>query len=465
MAGNLAGSRNVEVYEKVEQVGEGTYGQVYKARDKATGEIVALKRVRMDNEKEGFPVTAIREIKILKVLNHKNVVQLKEIVTSKASEYNHGKGSIYMVMEFSDHDLTGLTDAGTRFTTPQIKCYMKQLLEGLAYCHRNRVLHRDIKGSNLLINNQGQLKLADFGLARPFDDTGRQLTNRVITLWYRPPELLLGSQNYGPAVDMWSVGCIFAELLLKRPILPGKNEFEQIDKIFKMFGTPTEETWPGLTKLHYYQMVQTQCGTKPQPNRFNEHFGMLPLQAQSLLQRLLAMDPSKRINAADALDHDYFWEEPYPSRPEDLPKYAQSHEFTAKKRRQDQAKGAPAPAPAQPAHQQVPHQRPAYQQQPANGAYSRGAPHNSGSYQSSYHKRPREGYDNGGGPRAPAAYMPPHQSRGGFGQGAPPPYPHKAYPTSNGYGQQPLPTSNGHGHHHPQQHHGGHQGSGYGQRG
>ena len=129
-------------------------------------------------------------------------------------------------------------------------------------------------GSNLLINNQGQLKLADFGLARPFDDTGRQLTNRVITLWYRPPELLLGSQNYGPAVDMWSVGCIFAELLLKRPILPGKNEFEQIDKIFKMFGTPTEETWPGLTKLHYYQMVQQQVGTKPQPNRFNEHFGM-----------------------------------------------------------------------------------------------------------------------------------------------------------------------------------------------
>jgi len=393
----------------------------------AIREIVALKRVRMDNEKEGFPVTAIREIKILKVLNHKNVVQLKEIVTSKASEYNHGKGSIYMVMEFSDHDLTGLTDAGTRFTTPQIKCYMKQLLEGLAYCHRNRVLHRDIKGSNLLINNQGQLKLADFGLARPFDDTGRQLTNRVITLWYRPPELLLGSQNYGPAVDMWSVGCIFAELLLKRPILPGKNEFEQIDKIFKMFGTPTEETWPGLTKLHYYQMVQQQVGTKPQPNRFNEHFGMLPQQAQSLLQRLLAMDPSKRISAKDALDHDYFWEEPYPSKPEDLPKYAQSHEFTAKKRRQDQAKAAPAPAPAQPAHQQVPHQRPPYQQQPANGAYPRGggAPYNNGSYHGSYHKRPRESYDNGGGPRAPAAYMPPHQSRGGYGQGAPPPYPHK----------------------------------------
>merc|ERR1719440_805134 len=132
-------------------------------------EVVALKRVRMDNEKEGFPITAIREIKILKILNHKNVVRLKEIVTSKGSDYNQGKGSIYMVMEFLEHDLTGLTDAGQKFTVPQIKCYMKQLLEGLAYCHAQKVLHRDIKGSNLLISNDGHLKLADFGLARPCD--------------------------------------------------------------------------------------------------------------------------------------------------------------------------------------------------------------------------------------------------------------------------------------------------------
>jgi len=442
MAGNPAGSRNVEVYEKVEQVGEGTYGQVYKARNKETGEIVALKRVRMDNEKEGFPVTAIREIKILKVLNHKNIVQLKEIVTSKASEYNHGKGSIYMVMEFSDHDLTGLTDAGTRFTTPQIKCYMKQLLEGLAYCHKNRVLHRDIKGSNLLINNEGQLKLADFGLARPFDDTGRQLTNRVITLWYRPPELLLGSQNYGPAVDMWSVGCIFAELLTRKPILPGRNEFEQIDLIFKTFGTPTEQTWPGLTKLHYYQMVVAQCGSKPYPDRFSEKFGMLDKRAQELLKSLLAMDPSKRTTAKAALDHDYFWEAPFPSKPEELPKYPQSHEFTAKKRRQDAAKQAGAgqsqPQPAQPHpvsqgggyppypnahHQRTTHAAPPGTQPPP------------------YNKRPRDSYENGG-PRAPSQYIPPQAAPRGYGHGPPPPYPQKA----------PLPS--GSGYHHPQ--HGGH---------
>jgi len=143
--GPAGASRSVKLYEKVEQVGEGTYGQVYKARSKETNEIVALKRVRMDNEKEGFPITAIREIKILKVLNHKNIVRLKEIVTSEASDFNHGKGSIYMVMEYCNHDLTGLSDSGHKFAPGQIKCYMKQLLEGLCYCHKNHVLHRDIK--------------------------------------------------------------------------------------------------------------------------------------------------------------------------------------------------------------------------------------------------------------------------------------------------------------------------------
>jgi len=144
-------ARSIKLYEKVEQVGEGTYGQVYKARAKESGEIVALKRVRMDNEKEGFPITAIREIKILKVLNHKNIVRLKEIVTSEATDFNQGKGSIYMVMEYCDHDLTGLSDMGHRFSPGQIKCYMRQLLEGLTYCHNNRILHRDIKVRHKLL--------------------------------------------------------------------------------------------------------------------------------------------------------------------------------------------------------------------------------------------------------------------------------------------------------------------------
>ncbi|BBG93563.1 cyclin-dependent kinase C, partial [Prunus dulcis] len=211
------GSRSVDCFEKLEQIGEGTYGQVYMAREIKTGEI--------------FPITAIREIKILKKLHHENVINLKEIVTSPGPEKddqdgNKYKGGIYMVFEYMDHDLTGLADRpGMRFSVPQIKCYMRQLLTGLHYCHVNQVLHRDIKGSNLLIDNEGNLKLADFGLARSFsNDHNANLTNRVITLWYRPPELLLGATKYGPAVDMWSVGCIFAELLHGKPIFPGKDE-------------------------------------------------------------------------------------------------------------------------------------------------------------------------------------------------------------------------------------------------
>jgi len=356
------GSRSVDIFEKTEQVGEGTYGQVYKAKNKETGEVVALKRVRMDNEKEGFPITAIREIKILKVLNHKNIVRLKEIVTSKGSDYNQGKGSIYMVMEFCDHDLTGLTDAGQKFTVPQIKCYMKQLLEGLAYCHAQKVLHRDIKGSNLLISNDGQLKLADFGLARAYDnEKSKVYTNRVITLWYRPPELLLGATAYGPSIDMWSAGCIFAELLMRKPILPGKNEFEQIDLIFKLLGTPDEQSWPKCKDYQYYDLIMSQTPRKYQ-NRFEEKFGSLEPLAKDLLRKLLAMDPENRINADDALDHSYFWSDPVPATPAELPKYPPSHEFTAKKRRQSQAQ--------QPQQQPQPQPQP----QPSSSRSSRRTP-------------------------------------------------------------------------------------------
>eukprot|EP00262_Sarcandra_glabra_P019788 TRINITY_DN7620_c0_g1_i1.p1 TRINITY_DN7620_c0_g1~~TRINITY_DN7620_c0_g1_i1.p1 ORF type:complete len:515 (+),score=85.81 TRINITY_DN7620_c0_g1_i1:227-1771(+) len=337
------GSRSVDCFEKLEQIGEGTYGQVYMAREIKTGEIVALKKIRMDNEREGFPITAIREIKILKKLHHENVIQLKEIVTSPGPEKdeqgrpdgNKYKGSIYMVFEYMDHDLTGLSDRpGMRFTVPQIKCYMRQLLTGLHYCHVNQVLHRDIKGSNLLIDNEGNLKLADFGLARSFsNDHNGNLTNRVITLWYRPPELLLGTTKYGPAVDMWSVGCIFAELLHGKPILPGKNEPEQLNKIYELCGAPDEVNWPGVSKIPWYNNFKP---TRPMKRRVREVFKHFDRHALELLERMLTLDPSQRISAKDALDAEYFWNDPLPCDPKSLPKYESSHEFQTKKKRQQQ---------------------------------------------------------------------------------------------------------------------------------
>ncbi|CAN0830500.1 Cyclin-dependent kinase C-2 [Linum grandiflorum] len=345
------GSRTVDKFEKLEQIGEGTYGQVYMAREIATGEIVALKKIRMDNEREGFPITAIREIKILKKLHHDNVIQLKEIVTSPVlviaaqvlkgttkgdlANNNKYRGGIYMVFEYMDHDLTGLSDRpGMRFSVPQIKCYMKQLLTGLHYCHVNQVLHRDIKGSNLLIDNEGNLKLADFGLARSFsNDHNANLTNRVITLWYRPPELLLGATKYGPAVDMWSVGCIFAELLHGKPIFPGKDEPEQLNKIFELCGAPDEVIWPGVSKIPWYNNFKP---SRPLKRRLREVFRHFDRHALELLEKMLTLDPAQRISAKDALDAEYFWTDPLPCDPKTLPQYESSHEFQTKKKRQQQ---------------------------------------------------------------------------------------------------------------------------------
>ncbi|KAF3441066.1 hypothetical protein FNV43_RR19352 [Rhamnella rubrinervis] len=354
------GSRSVDCFEKLEQIGEGTYGQVFMARETKSGEIVALKRYEWTMKRRGmllfmhhvlrlmtninfsafmqFPITAIREIKILKKLQHENIVKLKEIVTStgpendeqKNQDGNKFKGGVYMVFEYMDHDLTGLADRpGLRFTIPQIKCYMKQLLTGLHYCHINHVLHRDIKGSNLLIDNEGKLKLADFGLARSFSsDHGGNLTNRVITLWYRPPELLLGATMYGPAVDMWSVGCIFAELLHGKPILTGKSEPEQLNKIFELCGSPDENNWPNVSETPWYNNFRP---TRSMRRRVRETFWNFDRHALDLLDHLLTLDPKQRWTAKEALDADYFWTDPLPCDPKSLPKYESSHEFQTKK--------------------------------------------------------------------------------------------------------------------------------------
>ncbi|KAF8721042.1 hypothetical protein HU200_023455 [Digitaria exilis] len=331
--------RRADSFEKIDKIGQGTYSNVYKARDTVSGKIVALKKVRFDNlEPESVRFMA-REILILRRLDHPNVVKLDGLVTSRMS------CSLYLVFEYMEHDLAGLAASpDIKFTEPQVKCYMHQLLSGLEHCHDRGVLHRDIKGSNLLLDNNGMLKIADFGLASFFDpDCKQPMTSRVVTLWYRPPELLLGATDYGVGVDLWSAGCILAELLAGRPIMPGRTEVsipncpihqsdmpcvEQLHKIFKLCGSPTEEYWK-KSKLPHATIFKPQ---QPYKRRIRETFKDFPQSALQLIETLLAIDPADRLTATSALRSDFFTTEPFACEPSSLPKYPPSKEIDAKRR-------------------------------------------------------------------------------------------------------------------------------------
>nr|XP_043606370.1 probable serine/threonine-protein kinase At1g54610 [Erigeron canadensis] len=316
--------RRADTFEKIDKIGQGTYSNVYKARDTMTGKVVALKKVRFDNlEPESVKFMA-REILILRRLDHPNVVKLEGLVTSRMS------CSLYLVFEYMEHDLAGLAASPTiTFTEPQVKCYMNQLLSGLEHCHNRHVLHRDIKGSNLLLDNEGGLKIADFGLASFFDPNHKQpMTSRVVTLWYRPPELLLGATDYGVGVDLWSAGCILAELLAGKPIMPGRTEVEQLHKIFKLCGSPSEEYWK-KSKLPHATIFKPQQSYR---RCIKETFKDFPPSAFPTINTLLAIDPAERLTATAALRSEFFITKPYACDPSSLPKYPPSKEMDAKLR-------------------------------------------------------------------------------------------------------------------------------------
>ncbi|OAF66907.1 hypothetical protein A3Q56_05368 [Intoshia linei] len=377
------GDRSIDAFVITEQIGEGTYGQVYKATDLQTGEIRALKKIRLENEKEGFPITAIREIRILKKLNHENIVQLSEMITDKSTaeefiydkdanitidavtiklyvtiitlykrytfedkypvKYDLGgirangkrkskritfldglkkhqdcepyqtgkttrifiKGSFYLVFEYMDHDLLGLLESGmVNFNDMQIASIMKQILVGLDYCHKFNYLHRDLKCSNILLNNNGTVKLADFGLARLYDsDHKRRYTNKVITLWYRPPELLFGQEYYNKAIDIWSCGCILGELYSKRPIFQANIEIQQLELICKLCGTPTPADWTGMEQLPGFITV---CPKIMYKRKLREKFAYIPTDALDAMDKMLSMDPSRRGTTEDILKFPVF---------------------------------------------------------------------------------------------------------------------------------------------------------------
>ncbi|KAK3159813.1 hypothetical protein QOZ80_1BG0051380 [Eleusine coracana subsp. coracana] len=319
--------RRAESFEKLDKIGQGTYSNVYRARDLEKEKIVALKKVRFDNlEPESVKFMA-REILILRRLDHPNVIKLEGLVTSRMS------CSLYLVFEYMEHDLAGLASfPGAKFTESQVKCYMQQLLRGLEHCHSRHILHRDIKGSNLLIDNRGILKIADFGLASFFDPEQRHpLTSRVVTLWYRPPELLLGATNYGVAVDLWSAGCILAELYAGKPIMPGRTEVEQLHKIFKLCGSPSEDYWR-KSKLPHATIFKPQ---HPYARRVSETFKDFPSPALGLVDVLLSVDPADRGTASSALQSEFFTTKPYACNPSSLPRYPPSKEFDAKRREEE----------------------------------------------------------------------------------------------------------------------------------
>lgn len=318
-------------------IGSGTYGKVYKAVHVYTNDKVALKKIRMEGERDGFPVTAIREIKLLQSLNHNNVVKLQEVMVER--------NDCFMVFEYLSHDLTGLLNHPSfTLTSAHKKHLAKQLFEGLDYLHKRGVLHRDIKAANILVSRDGELKLADFGLARFYNKNAKRkqdYTNRVITIWYRSPELLLGETQYGPSVDVWSAACVLVEIFTRHAIFPGDGgEINQLDKIYNVLGTPSRSEWPGIAELAWYELLRP---TQRLPSTFSEKYKeRLSPAAFELLSAMFLYDPNARPSASDVLEHPYFTtEDPKPQRAWGLKDLEGDwHEFESKALRKEKEREA-----------------------------------------------------------------------------------------------------------------------------
>jgi len=307
----MSQAAKMDDYLKIEKIGEGTYGVVFKGKHKKTGEIVAMKKIRLESEDEGVPSTAIREISLLRELQHPNIVLLKEVLMQDAK--------LYLIFEFLTMDLKKYMETavpkGGRMEKSLVKSYSYQLFQGMLFCHQRRVLHRDLKPANLLIDKDGVIKLADFGLARAFGIPVRVYTHEVVTLWYRAPEILLGSAKYSCPIDIWSVGTIIAEMINMKPLFQGDSEIDQLFKIFRVLGTPKEECWPGVTELADYK------GTFPQWTKVDLASVMKEVEpsAIDLLEQCMKYDPARRISAKQALAHPYFRDldkESLPAKPD-----------------------------------------------------------------------------------------------------------------------------------------------------
>lgn len=289
------GFGKIESYTKLDKLGEGTYATVFKGKSRLTDNLVALKEIRLEHE-EGAPCTAIREVSLLRELKHANIVTLHDII--------HTDKSLTLVFEYLEKDLKQyMDDCGNIMSMSNVKIFLFQLLRGLSYCHKKQVLHRDLKPQNLLINERGELKLADFGLARAKSIPTKTYSNEVVTLWYRPPDVLLGSTEYSTQIDMWGVGCIFYEMAFGRPLFPGSTVEDELYYIFKILGTPTEENFPGISKNE--EFLSYNFSQYESENLINVA-PRLDSEGLDLLSKLLLYEAKRRSSAAEGMRHAFF---------------------------------------------------------------------------------------------------------------------------------------------------------------
>lgn len=289
-------------YRKLERIGCGSYGIVYEGRDTKTDKTVAIKKVRVDDYDQGVSWATLREISLMKFLSHPNIMTLQEVI--------HVNDDLYIILKHFDQDLRkylkNMEDGNKKMEDEQIRSYMYQLLKAIDYAHSHGVLHRDLKPDNLLVDKQGNLCVCDWGLARFYMRPHLKLSPIVVTLWYRAPEILLESPTYGKAIDIWSVGCIFAEMLTGKAFFQGDSQIGQLMNIFQHLGTPTEQTWPGFSKLPHYSVVFPYFPRKDWSTMIPRLKADDQKDALDLLNRLLEYSPSKRISAKEALTHPYF---------------------------------------------------------------------------------------------------------------------------------------------------------------
>ncbi|GAA5871594.1 hypothetical protein JCM16303_000804 [Sporobolomyces ruberrimus] len=477
------GASHISEYTLQQKLGEGTFGVVYKGvRGKEgavvtseereneeenwkrglrvrKGDVVALKQIIFHNEGDGLPITSVREIRILKQLDHPNVVPVVDMALDPGDPTKFEVGRTFMVFPYMDHDLAGLLEnPQVKLDIGEIKQYGKQLLEGTAYLHRNGILHRDMKAANLLINNKGVLMIADFGLARSMDspEAEKDYTSCVVTRWYRPPELLLGERRYHYPVDMWGVGCILLEMFKRAPVFMGNSDLHQAQLIFAACGPPTDGSMPG------WQLLPGVEGIDKNQQQWANGFRTIRADAAhydtevfgDLLDKILVLDPRRRLTAAQALDHEWFWVEPFPTEPSRMREFMSSHEYDRRKLKENQQAAFGQALPPQPMVQPRPQPMPPMGYNPNGMAQPHPPPSHGmgyppvGAYNApppAYNASQGMGMGMGIGPsfagRGPGGgnQLPPHQ---GYGQGAPNGYVAARQPPSTlqqnqGYGAPP----------------------------